>query len=95
MLITALQYDFYFKKMIFMWSIWLKNFAISRLLFLVQPNITYLFSLVVDLVATLNNEVKEVKGKVDSWVQTMMKLLKLPGAIRELKTRMKTLEDAS
>ena len=45
------------------------------------------------MVVTINNEVKEEKKRVDAFVQTVMKLRRLPVAIRELKTRLRALED--
>ena len=46
------------------------------------------------MLETINNEVKEQKQRVDAFVQTVMKLRRLPVAIRELETRMRALEDA-
>lgn len=42
--------------------------------------------------SALDNEVKELEGRVDHFVQSLMKLLRLPGLVRDLETRMQTLE---
>ena len=40
----------------------------------------------------LNNEVKRLKGRVEHFVQSLMKLLSLPGIIRGLEDRIAALE---
>lgn len=40
----------------------------------------------------LKNEVAQLRGRVDYFVQSLMKVLRLPGLIRDLETRMEALE---
>ena len=40
----------------------------------------------------LNSEVKQLKGRVEHFVQSLMKLLSLPGIVRNLEDRITALE---